>query len=302
MKIDTNNPVHHQVISAFQSNNINLLKKLYEEGIVFDHLFYNYSLIYLDKFACFTFLIRRSMMTLHENMWRWACRFGRYHFLEYLHQQQCPWNKEYYKDAISQNHLGCIKFLVENNYPYPESVLNTCIFYNKLHILSYLIEKAENLYLTYDVFNFAICHGTTKIIDYLIFLKCPIPPNACLIAIKKGNIQILRHLHEKHNIPLPLDISNDLLILYGTNTFQEILCIVYLYKHHVKLPDFSDIQKEIIISIYRVVKWIERTVMNRKINGRMEIIKEELIQKTWHPRRVLQWCLDHEERTDLNVL
>ena len=34
---------------------------------------------------------------------------------------------------------------------------------------------------------------------------------------------------------------------------------------------------------------------------RTEVLREELVMKTWHPKRFMSWCLDTDEVKDLEV-
>ena len=43
----------------------------------------------------------------------------------------------------------------------------------------------------------------------------------------------------------------------------------------------------------------ERDVLLKSIRDRVGGYKEELVARTWHPDRFLSWCLDLEEKTDL---
>lgn len=44
-----------------------------------------------------------------------------------------------------------------------------------------------------------------------------------------------------------------------------------------------------------------RAHMKQSIKRSTDVYKEELIQRTWHPKRLFPWCLDIEEWNDFGV-
>lgn len=46
-------------------------------------------------------------------------------------------------------------------------------------------------------------------------------------------------------------------------------------------------------------KKIANAYKKYKIQKRMNMIKKELVERTWHPKRFMTWCLDCEEYKDI---
>ena len=70
--------------------------------------------------------------------------------------------------------------------------------------------------------------------------------------------------------------------------FGTIHLIYYIILENIKINRYT---LEDVISLIRSYKQI-------RCQNRLNIYEEELIIKTWHPNRLMEWCLDIEEKND----
>lgn len=73
---------------------------------------------------------------------------------------------------------------------------------------------------------------------------------------------------------------------------ERVMPYPFTYNFWSSLPEFENIETFL-------TKAHEHA--RRKVKFRTLSFKEELMQKTWHPDRFIEWCIDEEERNDLGV-
>ena len=96
------------------------------------------------------------------------------------------------------------------------------------------------------------------------------------------NMMVSLELQKKsHIVRILLAKRNDLLIEFLSQ--PSLLSLVYLDKvSHLTSISLSELSPLLL----------------RKVKQQMDPLKEELMQKTWAPERLFQWCLDIEELKD----
>lgn len=84
-------------------------------------------------------------------------------------------------------------------------------------------------------------------------------------------------------------------------TWSEFDLLYNLMDYHETLEPIDSIidiiYYEIELDMYDVIQLI-RTYKQTRAQERLEKYEEELIMKTWHPQRLMDWCLDIEEKND----
>jgi hypothetical protein len=86
--------------------------------------------------------------------------------------------------------------------------------------------------------------------------------------------------------------------------FEEWL--LPLYHNLLKNPKTNEIENPVLKELYATLESYllgvlggTRQTFKHSICTRMNLTKEELIVKTWHPDRFMEWCLDQEDKKDI---
>jgi len=97
-----------------------------------------------------------------------AVIYGNLDILAYLHENDCPWNKDcFLRYASIVGQLECMKYLHENGCPWEEICCEYASSYGHLDCLKYLHENG-----------------------------CPWNELCCQCASKNGHLEVLKYLHE----------------------------------------------------------------------------------------------------------
>jgi hypothetical protein len=206
------------------------------------------------------------------------------------------------------------------------------------HFMYYLIAEVVKVFklnskriIEYDIINLLIMNIETAyeihldlydLIDLLIMnIEIAYEIHLCSLITK-----IYEYLSPKVNIQI---LSNLFLIFkkisIGVYTHDEIMKIINNYDNFTEWTECDllynlmycieslQVNRTLIHIIYYqiveninengnftmndVIKLIE-TYKQIQMQERLKIYEEELIMKTWHPNRLMDWCLDIEEKND----
>jgi hypothetical protein len=162
---------------------------------------------------------------------------------------------------------------------------------------------------------------------------CPWEEDICEIAALEGHLDCLRYAHENGcpwgatcraavmsgslcclKYAIEKGCFVDVRALYLSMTSQLIdrnvhhkHCIEYVTKTkmnelHNDHKDWEAYEVQILESTLRRFYFsrlfTNKYIKNRAIN-KMNKIRQELIIRTWHPRRLKDWCLDEEEKKEI---
>ncbi len=161
---------------------------------------------------------------------------------------------------------------------------------NAIHLLEKNKDKINWEKLEYNKNAVNLIEEHVKYTDYIPGPNLSMNPNA-LSYLKKNpqyiNWEVLKF--NKNYIETPEIFENNLDKFDGQGR-----CLL-IYHIYLKVKDKIDINKK--------KKKFSHLYLNKDIfeldydfmKNRSDLIKKELIQKTWHPRRLKDWCLDIEE-------
>lgn len=108
------------------------------------------------------------------------------------------------------------------------------------------------------------------------------------------------HFLEKRNM-LKIWIEWLLMIL-PLEEFKRFL-LVFLQQPCMHLFFIQGQEIEILPLPFQVETVVQeyKQVIKKSMKQRMNILRQDLVEKTWHPRRLFPWCLDIEEWKDFGV-
>jgi len=102
--------------------------------------------------------------------------------IEYLERRGCLWHKETVNEIVKSGSLECLKYALKNGLPLPGNIITTAVVHRQKEVLQYLLRK--------DVkFN----------------------SEAVEVALKQGDIQIVKLLHQAGGV-WPEDRRHGLLL------------------------------------------------------------------------------------------
>ncbi len=126
--------------------------------------------------------------------------------------------------------------------------------------------------LTYDMY---LQTGPRVFIDMAVSLH---------LLQKEHHFRILVD-HMMHRFPLE-DVKSFLL---GFLQQPAMLFVFYMGKQHEYLP--LPLRDPIVVNAFR-------SQIKQSIKNKTNLYKEELVMRTWHPKRLFPWCLDIQEIAD----
>ena len=125
---------------------------------------------------------------------RFAARKGHIACLQYLNDNECPWNERTCEAAASHGQLGCLQYLHENGCPWDENTTLMAACYGHLDCLRYAHEHGCPWNKT--------C-STTRHLECLRYAHengCPWDEQTCLHAACFGYLDCLKYAHD-HGCP-----------------------------------------------------------------------------------------------------
>jgi hypothetical protein len=193
--------------------------------------------------------------------------FTIHHFIYYLITEAAKVIKRNSKRFTDYDVLDLLKMNIKNAYDLHEKNL-----INKLYDYLYPTCNFELLPLTHLIFKKIF----RTISNYIYGLKFLIYHN---FTIWNENDLIYNLKYEIENSS---DNETHLLII-----FIDSIIIENENKNCYTLEEFKS-----FIRLYE----------QRRAQERLKIYEEELIMKTWHPSRLIDWCFDNEDKNDLDCV
>lgn len=136
------------------------------------------------------------------NLYSTAIKYGNITILEWLKENNIPFDKEAYCIATEHRDLETVKWLYENDYEWNHNVLFTAINCGKVDIADWLFEvDYPYQHLGCILIDLAAHRGDIKTVKWLIRRKCDWSSTPFNGAIKKGDLNMMKVLKES-NLPL----------------------------------------------------------------------------------------------------
>lgn len=227
----------------------------------------------------------------NEAICMYAAAFGQLECLKYAHENGFQWDRCTCANAAKNNRLDCLRYAYENGCVCDEWVLFICVKSGSLDCLEYLLKKKcpynDKIFCTQAVEN-----GQLKCVKYLItnnYIKKDILPCILIEVLRKNKCEFCEQ------VPY-IDIWNCaayLLKIILKWNIQKLSCILHENDNYKITKLFRYVQCK------RKVEKICYINIFHRVHKRINIYKKELIASTWHPTRFIHWCLDIEEKKEL---
>lgn len=178
-----------------------------------------------------------------------------------MYQQFLKQSNLYTADSLCWNCWDCITWVLRKNDP---------------HLIQLYIQSfGRHIHrLTYEAFQES---GSSVFLDFII-----------LLYMRKFDHHLRIVLHEFFLV-FPLEEYRRFLSLIFQNLPIMHTFFTKEYMEMIPLPMRDEsIEKDLRKDIYLFIK------------KRTDIYKEELMMRTWHPDRFIEWCFDLEERRDFD--
>ena len=170
-------------------------------------------------------------------------------------------NGEAFSYSLANENFGCLEYVIENNYSQPPSVKNLIsnvilTFTDENEIckcIDFLYSKnfeGDNL-----SYKYAIEKGYLKVVKSLIKNGCSLSEDCCGYAGLFGNLEILKHLHEK-GCPWDYKTYSNILTWSGKNSKEEekinkFNCLTYAYSNNCPVENNSNSINQLKYDIYK---------------------------------------------------
>lgn len=166
---------------------------------------------------------------------------------------------------------------------YVEDLDNTCLL--SRHCIA--IGVISDINTTIDVIIDSITITTLNLqkdIPQLIVMNKSILPLLALVYVQR---RIIKHNPEAHIKVIYAQLNNPIRTHIARTSWRLEDTCFYIHGGVINTKALSNYKYEILPSI--IEPW--RRLLKKKIEW-IKIIEEELIEKTWHPSRFFDWCLD----------
>jgi hypothetical protein len=166
---------------------------------------------------------------------------------------------------------------------YVEDLDNTCLL--SRHCIA--IGVISDINTTIDVIIDSITITTLNLqkdIPQLIVMNKSILPLLALVYVQR---RIIKHNPEAHIKVIYAQLNNQIRTHIARTSWRLEDTCYYIHGGVINTKALSNYKYEILPSI--IEPW--RRLLKKKIEW-IKIIEEELIEKTWHPSRFFDWCLD----------
>lgn len=211
-----------------------------------------------NRLDCLKFINEYMLNIKKSSNWdlstsKYAARYGNYDVLEYLCENNCPYNQTTLKSAIESKSFDCIKYLLSKNIKFDEEVSNSAIKTNDIKILKFFDKL--NIPFSHDSAEKIANQGNYTCLKYLLkrnllsdkdlaakilydnskddFKNLYFKPKLieiCKIFIKNGNLKCLKEILENYDVKLIF--SSDLL-----KNIRDIEILSYLHKKNLILDN-----------------------------------------------------------------
>jgi len=263
-----------------------------------------------------------------------AAQKGHYTCLVYAHQIGCCMTSLTIAYAAMHGHKDCIEYAHNNGARVYPSMLYYATTGGHLDCLKYMHDCLNNECIKMRRPRFSdstfmhdkrVCENAAQNghLPCIIFAHengYPLSENACQCALFRGHFECFVYLYERVR---PHYEFHDMMKIatyrmMGDEQAGELLfeksslrCMAYILREHAQgriqkdtgMPTFSSyMEKEkwaAAMAYRRRVSIIENVYIMYKVRKRVESYKQELMAKTWHPTRFMNWCLDQDEKHEV---
>lgn len=195
-----------------------------------------------------------------------AALFGSIQCLKYLRHKTCYWSKKLSLFSTIGGNVDCLEFCYYNDCILNSDILQLSCKYGNISCLKFAFDK--NCYWRGDEPYYAVYNGHSFCLSFCIKNKCPCNLQKCLqIALQNNNDQ----------------------------------CVQICLRHRANFDiDNHVVQKNVyaLFAAKTIIKSL-KSVSRLRCQQRCKIIFKELIEKTCHPDRYLNWCIDEDERKEI---
>lgn len=174
------------------------------------------------------------------------------------------------KIAAQNNHLPCIIFAHENGYPLTKEACKEALLVGQFESFVYLFQHVRP---KYELHNIMKTTSQRLIVPRQGLRQFPI--------LRKSVLKCLAFFlreHARGHIP-----KNTRTPTFSSDSEKEGWVAAMAYCRRISIIENAYI-------MYKIKK---------RVHARLQAYKEELIAKTWHPKRVVDWCLDSDEKYEL---
>jgi hypothetical protein len=212
---------------------------------------------------------------------------------------------------------NCYKIVFKNNKLYPglnwsmdddirqEFTIHHFIYYLIKEVVK-VFKRNSKHFTDYDIIDLLIINVKTAYEIHLDYLM----NNIYDYLYPTANLQTLSNIFLTFKPVIKRICEYNTSILQIINNYENFTTwteydLLYNLMDYHETPEPFDsiidiIYYEINVDIYDVIQLITAYKQTRA-QERLKKYEEELIAKTWHPNRLMDWCLDMEEKSDFAV-
>jgi hypothetical protein len=126
----------------------------------------------------------------------YAAENGNMEVMKWLREIDCPWDEDTFEAAVGHKNMDMLMWLENEGCPWNEDIFKKAAATGNLQILLWL--RVKGCPWDSRTFSGAICGGADLFtLEWLHHEKCPWDEETFIVAVKRGDFEILRWLRDK---------------------------------------------------------------------------------------------------------
>lgn len=252
-------------------------------------------------------------------------RFNRLHFIKYMYYKKIFDESDFFKaamDAAKLNRLNILMFFYKVNVFSSESLCSRFIFEAALNGLQQRQRQGiECIEFLSDIkCNPGTCRPWAICSEFVFDVKLlqrfhlngyTWSKTTCNFAAAQGNLESLKYAYY-NECNWDSDVYMMTIDDWNSENYLETIdedkykCFRFAFENYCPLPKNKTFTNTLPGSLmHKKFNIYMNRIAEEKATENLQLYKEELIAKTWHPSRFFDWCLDEDEKEtiqeDFNV-